>query len=107
MKKFIEYLFKKRDKRPIYLFLFSIFAKKYHWYEVKFVYKNKMNIEVFNFTRQLGFKHQDTVLKNREVKTTILPLDKLKFIENKYLVNGDLFVEIICYLGKINKPFSK
>jgi len=104
MNKLIKYFGKNRDTNTLYTLLYSFFSKKYYWYEVKFVYRDKPNgNRIFDLKAQLGFKHQDTCLNKREVKTTISPLHKRNEVK-KYLCNGHFDCEVITFLGRFNKP---
>ena len=71
---------------------------KYHWYEVRFIYKTKSGNKVFDFVNQVGFKNQSDILKSRLVKTTIDPLYSIPSART-LLCNGLLYTERVCYLG--------
>ena len=105
MNKLIKYFGENRESNVLYTLLYAVFSKKYYWYEVKFVYRDKPNgNRILDWKTQLGFKHQDTCLNKREVKTTISPLHKSDDAIKRYLCNGHLDCELICYLGRFNKP---
>jgi len=91
-------------KKIIKYFLYAVFSKKYHWYEIKFVYRKRKNGRIsFDFKKQCGFTHKTALLNKREIKKTISPLHKHKDIK-PYLCNGKMDCEITCYLGRFNKP---
>ncbi|MGK0446566.1 MAG: hypothetical protein ACJA2M_000335 [Polaribacter sp.] len=105
MNKLIEYLGKNREANMMYALLYKVLSKKYYWYEVKFVYRNKNNNKIlFDWKTKCGLKYQDTSLSNRRVKKIVSSLHK---DENpaikKLLCNGTLDCEIVCFLGRFNK----
>lgn len=72
---------------------------KYHWYEVKYAYRNRITKEVmFHWYTQIGVSTQDTVLNSRKLKKIPNPLHFNKEVK-RLLDNGTLQVEIQCYLG--------
>lgn len=82
--------------------------KKYHWYEIKFIYKDKSNNQlVLSWFSQIGFSKRNTVLNSREVKKVLTPLHKDKSMPKSRLKNGFLFCEVKCYLGYMKNPNDK
>lgn len=104
MNKLIKYFGKNRNENVLYTLLYAVFSKKYYWYEVKFVYRDKRNSKImFDWKTQCGLKYQDTSLNKREIKKIVSPLHKDENIK-RLLCNGKLDCEIICFLGRFNKP---
>jgi hypothetical protein len=102
--KLIKYFGKNRDKNVLYALLFVVFCRKYHWYEIKFIYRDKhTNNVLFHWYSQCGFTYQDAILNKREVKLTISPLHKRLDIHKRLLNNGYLDTEVNCYLGRFNR----
>lgn len=80
----------------------NLFKKeeKYHWYQVKYIYKNKRNEEVFHYFKQIGVSDQRTILNHRKIKKIEFPLHKTNGGSlKKELKNGKFYVEFIAYLG--------
>lgn len=102
MKGLVKYLGKNRDGNILYTLLHIILSKKYYWYEVKFVYRDKTNGRiVLDFKELIGLEHQDTSLDKRKVKKILNPLHKREAIK-RHLCNGTFDCEMICYLGYFN-----
>ena len=60
----------------------------YHWYEVKYVYKNNGHI-IFDWITQIGIKNKKDLLDRRKLNKIIKPLHKNgKPHVKKYLCNG-------------------
>lgn len=77
-----------------------IFKRKYHWYTVKFNYRTKEGFHKFDFTSEIGVVNKSNILNHRSTKKTISPMHLLnKGVQKKYLSNGTLTSEAICYLG--------
>ncbi len=74
---------------------------KYHWYNVKFVYKVNYQ-EVFNFQDQVGFINQSDILNHRKVKKALPPFHKYKAMKRR-LSNGVMICEDFAYLGYFSK----
>lgn len=72
--------------------------KLYHWYEVRFVYKDKKHNRIFDYTQQIGVNEKSTIINHRKIKKVEQPLHKQKLLKH-YLKNGFFTVEVICYLG--------
>lgn len=74
---------------------------KYYWYQVKYLYKDKDNLLLFEWQTQVGLTKQSTILDKRELKkiTNVLQVDKKI---KRYLCNGLFDVEIICFLGRFS-----
>lgn len=105
--KLIKYFGENRQENVLYALLFVVFCRKYHWYEIKFIYRSKRtNKVIFHWYTQSGFTYNDAVLNKREVKTTISPLHKRNDIDRSLLKNGYLEAEIQCYLGRFNRPLK-
>ena len=102
MNKIREYL-KKRDRQNIlYTLLYAVFPKKYYWYQVKYVYRDKVNGKIlFDFQGQVGLVKQNTINNQRRINKINIPLHKMDSV-NHLLCNGILSVETICYLGKFS-----
>ena len=78
------------------------FKKKYYYYQVKYVYKDKLGRELFHWYGNIGFKKRNKILNNRIIKQIQTPLHFNKKI--KYLLcNGSFQVEVQCYLGKFSQ----
>lgn len=75
----------------------NISARKYHWYEVRYIYNVKGN-KVFDFVNEIGLSEKKTILNQRQVKKATKPLHKVKQVKN-LLNNGQFNVEVMCYLG--------
>lgn len=72
---------------------------KRHWYEVRFTYKNRGNDKkIFEYTNQIGLKHQSDILNSRKIRKNQTPLHKVEWAKG-ILVNGNFCVETIAYLG--------
>lgn len=80
----------------------EIKPRKYHWYEVRYVYNNKKGQKQFDYVSQIGLTHQKETLNRRELKKITKPLHKESKVKN-VLVNGFFNVEIMCYLGYFSK----
>lgn len=74
------------------------FQKKYHWYEVRYVYRIK-NVQIFDWKTQIGLSEQNNILNKRKLKKLVPPLHKMEKLL-PYLSNGNLDIEITCYIGK-------
>jgi hypothetical protein len=75
----------------------------YHWYEVRYRYNNNGN-NIFDWTTQIGLQNKKVILNARELKKIQTPLHKNKYLNAKrFLCNGQLTVEIVCYLGRFSK----
>jgi len=104
MNKLIKYFGKNRDRNTLYTLLYAVFSKKYYWYEIKFVYRDRPNGKILlDWKTQCGVTHQDTILNKRRIKKIVSPLHKDKDIK-RFLCNGHLDSELICFLGRFNKP---
>jgi hypothetical protein len=104
MNRLIKYFGKNRDTNTLYTLLYAVFSKKYYWYEIKFVYRDKPNGRIIlDFKDQCGLKYQDTSLNKRQIKKILSPLHKRNGIK-LYLCNGHFDCEVICYLGRFNAP---
>lgn len=73
----------------------------YYWFEVKFVY-TKDNTQIMYWTNQLGVKKLKSMANKRALAKAMQPLHKNEKIK-KYLCNGELNIEVICYLGRYSK----
>lgn len=105
--KIIKYFGENRQKNVLYALLFVVFCKKYHWYELKFIYRDKhTNNEVFHWIAESGFTYQDAILNKREVKLTVSPLHKKTDVPKRLLKNGYIDTEVICYLGRFNNTIK-
>lgn len=83
----------------------NLFTKKYYWYEVRFIYKDKKgNKEILNFVMEVGLTNQKDILNYRLVKKSMRPLHTGRLKDYKrYLVNGVLNIEVMCYLGRFSQ----
>ena len=98
MIEFRKYLNKHKEKNVLYTLLYAVFSKKYHWYEVRYVYTIK-GIKQFDWVTQVGFVDKEITLNRRRVKKQTQPLHLRKGVKN-LLRNGKLDVEFMCYLGR-------
>jgi hypothetical protein len=89
---------------PLKHFLDSCLPKKYHWYEVRYIYSTKDGVKVFDYVTQIGLTDKSTILKRRTLKKIGKPIHMQSKKLRKYLCNGGFAVEVLCYLGKFNKP---
>lgn len=71
------------------------------WYSVRFVYKNDNNERIFDFVWEVGVVSKDKILDRKAIKKSIHSI--LMKAPKKYLVNGKLSMEIICYIGWFKK----
>ena len=79
----------------------NLFAKRYHWYEVKYIYIKRPNsVRIFDWVAQVGITKRSDILIHRKIKTILPPLHKRKDVPKYLLCNGRLEVEAVCYLGK-------
>lgn len=102
-----KHIAKNRETNFLYTLLCVVFLKKYYWYEIKLVYREKKtNNVIFHWYTQTGFTYQDTILNKREVKKTVSPLHLQPNTPRKLLVNGYLDAEVQCYLGRFNMPLK-
>mgnify|MGYP003633486220 CR=1 FL=1 len=102
MNKLIQYFGNNRDTNLLYALLYLALAKKYYWYEIKMVYRHNISGErLFDWTSQVGLKHQDTSLSKRKIKQIGQLWHKDKSIK-KLLCNGRLDCQIVCFLGRFN-----
>lgn len=105
MKNILKFLNKNREV-VLFDLLFRLMSKKYYWYEVKFVYKNKSGTEVLHWYHQIGLKHQDTILDYRQIKKIVKPLHMYNAISKYSLCNGNFTLEEISYLGRFNNTYN-
>lgn len=75
--------------------------KKYHWYQVRCIYKINEN-KMFDFTFDAGLSEQKTILNKREIKKLCKPLHEFNKVK-ELINNGTLDLEVVCYLGKFSK----
>lgn len=73
--------------------------KKYHWFEVRFVY-TKNGTKILDWVEQIGIAELKFTLNRRRLKEG----GHMTLYKNakKYLCNGKLDIEIMCYLGKFS-----
>ena len=74
--------------------------KKYHWFEVRFVY-TKNGTKILDWVRQIGLSELKLTLDRRKLKEGCHET-LYKNSTKKYLCNAKLDVEIMCYLGKFS-----
>ncbi len=74
------------------------FPPKLHWYQIRVIY-SKGNREVFSFYARVGRRKQSDILKEREIKQSLDPLNDNPILK-PHLCNGLLGIEIVCYLGR-------
>ena len=72
-----------------------------HTYRIKFVYKDKSGKAIFDITSSISFSSQILFNDFRKIKKAVIKDGKDFFVKNtkKYLCNGFIEVEPICYLG--------
>jgi hypothetical protein len=75
-----------------------------HWYQVRLLYRRKGDMNpTFDFQTQIGLTNQKDILNARILKKTLPPLHKSNNpwvkATKKFLNNGILYTELICYLG--------
>jgi hypothetical protein len=85
-----------------YYELIYLITSKLHWYQIKFIYKNNSNTEVFHYYSQIGLITESDTLNHRLIKKIVSPLDKQKHCK-PYLKNGTFHIEIQCKLGYFKK----
>jgi hypothetical protein len=73
----------------------------YYWYEVRYKYSNNGH-NIFDWVTQIGVRDRKTLLNSRDIKKIQKPLDNDKKVK-RLLCNGQMSVEIICYLGRFSK----
>lgn len=75
----------------------------YYWYEVRYKYNNNGH-NIFDWVTQIGVQDRKVLLNARKLKKIQTPLhkDKSKKVK-RFLCNGQMSVEIICYLGRFSK----
>ena len=78
-----------------------------YWYSIRFIYK-KNGVNVFDWQSDYGFLRKSDVLNSRYCKKAILPLHKQpKAIPKRFLNNGVLCTEVVCYLGWFKQTLNK
>lgn len=82
-------------------YLFPQRPKKYHWYGIRYIYK-KNGIKIFDFANEVGLVEQKTILNRRKIKKLAGPLYRVPNAK-PLLCNGNLDMEILCYLGYFSK----
>ena len=90
LKTFFPSLFKKKEK-------------ELHWYTVRFVYKTKTDNRIFDFTTSVGITEQKYILNHKLIKKEHFYSLVSKNYLKDFLCNGNLGLEVICYLGKFAK----
>lgn len=85
----------------LYAVFYYFFPKKYYWYQVRYIYLVK-GVKIFDWVKRVGFSKNNTVLNNRLVRKNASNLYLLNG-SRKFLNNGTLEFEFICYLGRFPK----
>ena len=76
-------------------------TKKYHWYAVKYVYRDSATGSIiFNWCTHIGLSVQSDILNRRCVREIVDPLHKRKDVKRSSLRNGYLEYQVQCYLGQ-------
>jgi len=85
--------------------MFNLFNKpgKRYWYHVKYTYKDVSGHELFNITSDVGLPKQSDVLNHRKVKKSLQPLHMIKGVNKAFLDNGNLYMDVLSYLGHFKK----
>lgn len=73
-----------------------------YWYAIKFIYKDKNNKYILDWTAQIGLLDKKDILNFRKLRKIDNTLNRDKSIR-KYLCNGNINIEICCYLGRIKR----
>ena len=74
---------------------------KRHWYSVKLTYR-KRGREIFSTTREVGLLCQAEILDHRVMKKALCGFLRDDMVR-RFLCNGDLNFEVVCYLGHFKK----
>lgn len=69
------------------------------WWQVKHVYRDKNGKIIFTYTSNTGTDCKSDILNHRKIKKESTPLNKVLKNMDYLLNNGNLEIEIICYLG--------
>lgn len=77
------------------------FGKYYHWYFVKFLYRDKNGTVIFHFSEWIGLAEQSDVLNARVLKKASSALSRMDKLPETLLRNGTLEAEPRAYLGKL------
>ncbi len=72
--------------------------QKRYWYECNVKYLVN-GVLIFSYIQQIGLVEQSGILNRREMKKSDLPLHLNKKIDKKRLRNGEIDLEVICFLG--------
>ena len=82
----------------------SLFKKKeeLHWYTVRFIYKTKKDNRIFAFTTSVAVTEQKYILNHKLIKKEHFYSFVSKNYLKDFLCNGNLGLEVICYLGKFS-----
>ncbi len=81
---------------------FNLKMGLYHWYQCKYIYKDKNNKILFDFQIQKGVTDKSMILDTRQMKD-INMYDQLKPGQKYLLCNGMVTIEYIAYLGYFKK----
>jgi|688.fasta_scaffold559828_2 hypothetical protein len=82
-------------------FLWNKHNNLYYWYEVRYKYSNNGH-NIFDWVTQIGVRERKTLMNSREIKKIPKPLHNDKKVK-RLLCNGQMSVEIMCYLGRFSK----
>jgi hypothetical protein len=85
----------------------NIFKKeqKYHWYTVKFYYRDNNGYLKFDFSQEIGVLNKREILNHRSTKKAMAPMHLLNNgSQKRFICNGKLSAEAVCYLGYFAKP---
>lgn len=70
-----------------------------YYYSVIFKYSDKNKRVSFDWSATVGLVNKNIILTPRDVKKIGLPLHKASGIPKHLLKNGNLRVDVICYIG--------
>ena len=77
---------------------FNTKTNRRYWYRVKFIYKNKQGVVVWDVTSNRGLTKRKYIT-NHKLLAKSMNISELAKQHNLPLCNGTLDVEPICYLG--------
>ena len=81
-------------------YLWNKRTNQYYWFQVKYTYRKSIgSTPIFDWSQAIGVRELKTMYDLRALKKIPHPLHTDSSLR-RYLCNGVMGVEIICYIGK-------